>query len=200
MSGDFSLSAHDLTYFGDPVVDGEELVFDGTDDYVQAADHANWQFSGDFTIELFGVKFDGVAGTPVLISHYNATTNNRGWLFQFRGDLSPKRFSFALSTAGTSGTTSNVEANYTPVAGTAYDLCVERSGSTVRIYVDGAMVNSGTLSGTSFNSTAGLIVGAAGNLANFHDGRMKGWRITKGTARYATDSSYSVPTLPLATS
>jgi hypothetical protein len=73
---------------------------------------------------------------------------------------------------------------------------VDRSGSTLRLYADGASLGSGTASGAFFDSTAGVRIGAlftTGN-TNFFKGWIDELRVTKGLAVYASDTGYTVPT------
>lgn len=204
MAGDLSNSAHTLTWNGSVQTSGEEIILDGSSAYLSSPDHANWQLDGDFTIEIFGAKFADDTVVQDFCSHYEqpGESNQRGWLFSFAGQESPKRLRFTLSTDGTSGTTTFIDANWSPTLNQAYDVCVERSGTTLRFYVDGTFLSSDTLSGTSFDSLADFRIGARGGASPsaFWNGRLKALRVTKGTARYATDTSYTVPTLPLPTS
>jgi hypothetical protein len=93
-----------------------------------------------------------------------------------------------------------VQFAWVPTLGVEYDLAVDRSGTTVRLYIDGAMVASGTLSGALFNSSADLVVGAAVGGTEVFTGSATAVRYTNGTARWQTDTTYSVPSLPLPTS
>lgn len=157
-------------------------------------DSADWHFAGDFTIELFGVEFADT-NTAVLLNDYNATASERSWRLQYASGA----LAFIGSTNG-SGTTV-ISYTWTPTLNTPYDIAVERSGSAVRIYVDGTMVASGTIAGALFDAAQPLVIGAgdaAGSLP--FTGLARALRITNGTARYATDTSYTVPTLPLPTS
>jgi hypothetical protein len=119
-----------------------------------------------------------------------------------RGDLSPKKLEVAMAPAG-GIIAMDLLADFTPVVGTEYDVAWDRSGSTVRAYVDGAWIGSGTLAGSLHNTSATLKIGAinfTSSPTNFHYGSMKAWRFTNGVARYATDTTYTVPSLPLPTS
>lgn len=200
MSGDLSNSAHVTTWLNSPTTQGEEILFaSASSNALTIPDHANWTFTGDFTVELFGVKFADNTALRGLIAHYNATGNQRSWNFIYDGAAATDVLQVTLS--GNGSTTTVITANFTPTVNQAYNLCFERSGSTVRIYVDGTMIGSGTFAGSVFESTADMRVGASASAsASLHNGRMKAVRITKGVARYATNGSYTVPTLPLPTS
>lgn len=203
---DQSNAGRTLTTAGNAQIQSNRLELDGATDYVTAPDSADWQLSGDFTIEIFGLQTDNAAALQCLVSHYDAftpATNNRGWAIMYRGNASPATLDWLTSTSGSSATSNTVSQTLT--AGVDYDLCVERSGTTVRFYVNGSMIGSLTQSASTFNSSSPLAIGTdnsrastTSNLSEL-DGRMKAIRITKGAARYATDISYTVPNLPLPT-
>ena len=166
--------------------------------YIYFPDSADFTPAGDLTIELFGVKFPTLAAA-VLINHYNAyspLSNQRSWLLQYAG----AQLQFACSADG-SGLTF-IGYAWTPTLNQPYDLAVDRSGGTVRIYVDGTRVTSGVKNGSLFNSSDGLVIGAGRHgdgFANPFGGSALAVRLTNGVARYATDGSYLVPSLPLPT-
>lgn len=162
---------------------------------MQLADTADLTPAGDFTIELFDVIFTATAGTIVLLSHWNATGNQRSWILQYTGT----QLQFAGSTAGTSGSSTTISYTWAPTVGVAYDITIDRSGSTVRIYVDGTKQANGTISGALFNSNDKLYIGSGSASITPFTGTCKAIRITNGVARYATNTSYTVPTLPLPT-
>lgn len=165
--------------------------------FLNYGDAADLHPAGDFTLELFNVIFNSVPAQGVFWSHYVAVGNQRSMLI----DYVSTALRITMSNDGTSGTTTTVSNTWTPTLATPYDLCFERSGSTVRIYRDGTMVQSGTKAGALHNSTNPLIIGAidaAG--ASQHPGTFDAIRYTPGVARYNTAGSYTVPTLPLPTS
>lgn len=81
--------------------------------------------------------------------------------------------------------------------GVWYHVAADKDATgKIRLYVDGVMLGSATPANSAiFNSTAGLGIGAQGANGNVD---MAGWldevRITKGVARYASDSGFTVPT------
>jgi len=200
MSGDYSASNRVLSWIASTVTtQGEEIILPGsTTNNITAPDSNDWAFSGDFCIELFGMQITNNTLRHGLISHYNASGDQRSWGFDYRGDQSPKRFSAQFSTNGTA-VAGTVEGNIDLTNNTSYDVCIERAGTTVRIYVNGTMVGSGTISGALFNSNQLLDIGMGiAQTATPWIGRFKAIRITR-TSRYASDSGYVVPSLPLPT-
>lgn len=160
-------------------------------------DSADWNFTGNVTIEVFGVNFTDTTGAQIFINHYNAVApfaNNRSWLLQTDGT---GNLLGAVNTAGTSGGNVLISGAWSPSTGTDYNLCLERSGSTWRTYVDGAVIASNTLSGTLFDSSDVLTIGAGrsgSSMTAFLKGTFKAARITT-LARYS--GAYTPPSLPL---
>jgi hypothetical protein len=69
------------------------------------------------------------------------------------------------------------------------------SGGTMRIYADGVMLASITQSGLSLRNGDGLLeIGYATGVGYYLDGWIDEVRITKGVARYASNSGFTVPT------
>lgn len=153
--------------------------------------------TGDFVIECFGVTFEATASRDCLIGvGDNFGGTGRTWRIAF--DAS-NQLIFRMYDS------SNVEYTVTCTTtfatdGTAYDIAVERVGTTVTFYVDGVAAGSGTISAnTRADSTLALGVNGAGETATRtdeeHEGYMTAARITVGTNRY--NGAYTPPTLPL---
>lgn len=172
-------------------------AFNGSSQFASWADSADWDFSnGQFTIEGW-FRFDaaGIETTQNLINQWTASSNNRGWLLQYRGGAATNDLVFAYSTNGT-GSTIIATSAWTPTSGQWYHIAVDRDGSNkIRIYIDGVMLGSATAAVTFFNSNAGLRIGSVstGGGSEFVDGNMDEIRITKGVARYANDSGFTPP-------
>lgn len=203
MSGDYSASNRIVTWRNTIRTQGEEIVFPGANgEVLTVPDSDDWAFAGEFCIELFGVKFDNNTAVHGLISSYNASGDQRSWALDFDGTVSPKQLRGRLSTDGTAtgGAFTSLVGTFNPTVGVAYDLCMERDASNVlRLYVDGIMIASTTFAGALFNSNQLLDIGQGSvQTASALAGRLKAVRITRA-ARYASDSGYAVPTLPLPT-
>lgn len=171
------------------------LLLDGTDDIITVPDSADWDFTGQFTIECwFRAPAVGV-GSRTLIAKRNAASTNISWDFGWVGGATSQVF-FQLSTDGTTTVHSISAAAAGLIAqDTWYHLAVDRDGSDkLRLYLTGAMVASKTgASGTPFNSTFPLSIGGRNNTGQPHNGWIDEVRITSGVARYATDTSFTVP-------
>jgi hypothetical protein len=207
-TSDISPVARTLTFGSSVSFAGNEIVLPGSTNssgsgVITAPDAADLTFAGDFTIEIFGAKIATPTAQNELVSQWRTATASRSWQVAYQGNLTPDTIGIYLSSDGT--TNQFNEGTFTPVANAAHDLCFERSGNTVRVYVDGSMLASETYSSTLKNSPARLIIGGIEASTGVVDpagggwnGRFKELRITKA-ARYANDSGYTVPSLPLPT-
>ncbi|MDX8513532.1 hypothetical protein [Mesorhizobium captivum] len=196
---DQSAAPHALTAQGNAQIQSNKLELDGTTDWVQAADSADWQLTGDFCLEFFGIEFDSVAAIMCPASHYDAfspAANQRGWATYLRGNVSPKKLELSIGTG--SGVAEQNQVTWAPSAVTAYAIRFDRAGSTLRTLVDGVFLGSVTSTANSFNSTSPLAIGTdnprATTVSNMNelDGRMSGVRFT-AASRQNGDNNYTVP-------
>jgi hypothetical protein len=167
------------------------LLLDGTGDKIAFADHADWELTGEFTIEAF-IRINSLA--PVIssvLSHGTASTAYGWWLsYTNAGTL---RFRFDDNADGTA-LHDITQSGGAMTTGTWYHVAVDRDASNkLRLYVDGVMRASKTAAtGSSHASTGTLDIGMVGSSLP-----MNGWvdeiRITKGAARYASDGGFTVP-------
>lgn len=164
------------------------LLLDGTGDYVRYPDSPDWAFgSGPFTIEAF-VRFNAKTGFRTILCQ-GETVVFESWLFDYAGgtDLRMRLTEGAVN--------SFVQAAWSPTLNTWYHVCAERSGNTVRLYADGVMLTSASYTGTLNDTTKELTIGSLSlnSPGNYFDGWIDEVRITKGVARYASDSGFTVP-------
>lgn len=169
------------------------LLMDGTGDYITFPDSDDFDLGSDnFTLEAF-VRFNSVSGFQTIICKHKETTL-RSWSFDWTGS-SNNLLRLLTSTNGSA--TTAFQFAWVPVINTWYHVCAERSGTDVRLYVDGAMIgkSAGGLSGSLFNNTEVIRIGAIGGSpdANFFNGWIDGMRITRGLALYASDSGFTPP-------
>jgi hypothetical protein len=156
--------------------------------------------SGNFTIEIFGLWLRSI--DDGLLSLYGNTDGSRCWRVGMASGGKPL---FQYSTDGNSGTVVTLSAtNGANINNQRGDFCVERSGNTLRMYRNGDMLyKNESFTATIFNPTDSvpLAVGHVRNAAlsgsNVNPNGIRAFRLTKGVARYASDSGYTVPSLPL---
>ena len=158
---------------------------DGFGDYITYPDSADWDLgTGQFTLEGW-FRFGSLAYYTSLISQFYP--GGWVWLFQdgklrFYGDGPDV-----------------VEYTWAPTNNQWYFLAVDRDASNVcRLYVDGAMVAKTTAFTQSLSGASKLL-----SIGSLRDSGLNGYdlkghvddiRITKGVARYASDSGHAVPT------
>jgi hypothetical protein len=161
-------------------------LFDGSGDVVTAADSADWDFgSGDFTIEMF-VRHS-VNASQGYVEQYTGG-GNRSW--SFIRESNQLRFFCWIG----GGRNDLFSANNTITVGQWYHYLAERASGTGRSFIDGTMVAKVSMPGTIDGATAGLSIGRGIGGAYSLAGWMDELRITKGVARCASDSGFTVPT------
>ncbi len=168
---------------------GGSGYFDGSGDYLTAANNAAFVCSGDFTLEMW-VYTD--------LSQNNYVAN------QFRGDGTVGDWAILILTTGLvrvylEGTAAAPRINTATGAVTAnawHHLALVRQGSTVTLYVNG--VSSGTATKTSnfgvSDRTYEIGVESSSG-AYYYKGYLANYRLVNGTAVYT--AAFTPPTAPL---
>jgi hypothetical protein len=203
---DESPSAHGTaTVSGNAQIDTAQFKFgsssllsDGSGDGLTFANSSDWNLSSanssQFTIELFArittttptnralVWCGGSVGTLSFAFWVETTGNGQ---LAFWGSTSGSSFNWTVATTGLTWAT-----------GTWYHLAVDKDSSgKVRLYRDGVMLASATpASSILANSTQPLRVGMDGGSGRSWPGWIDEVRVTKGIARYASDTGFTVPT------
>ena len=172
------------------------LYFDGSDDWAYCLPHADWNFgTGNFTIDLWARWTALQHSLLVTCGGYGAISANYiGWsLIYLHG--SPGNLDFINFD---SPTTTNIGfiGSWTPTVNTWYHIAVTRSGNDFKIYVDGAIIGSGTDTDTCSYDTRYLEIGKTYDSGYFFPGYMDEIRISKGVARWNADFSGALPTAP----
>ena len=156
--------------------------FDGTGDYLTAPSNSAFAFgTGDFTVECWAY-FTSVANFPTLTDSRATTSSTAG-------------FNLGLSTAKVQlYTTSQVLIGSTTlVANTWYHIAVTRSGTTLKIWLNG--VQDATVSNSTNWSDTTLLIGSTPTPTNYMTGYITDTRLVKGTAVYS--ATFTPPTTPL---
>jgi hypothetical protein len=164
------------------------LAFDGTGDYLLAPVDANQNFNfgtGDFTVEMWFYANSLSATDYAALCGCNNSVSTSEW-----GAYVRSNGVFFYGSAGTltgSGTVSTSVWNH---------YAVTRSGSTLRVFLNGVQQASATVSGSYINSSVGFRVGDDPTGANpAFNGYIDDLRITKGVARYV--ANFTPPTSQL---
>ena len=159
------------------------IAFDGTGDGLTVPSSADFEFAGDFTVELwlrravipnaFTVLFAGSTGSTQMF----LTTLSNGTGLRW----------------GLTGVAEYASANFTWSANQWYHVAVVRSSSNVKFYIDGSNISgAGATNSTSFSGNLNFANSVPGAVAL--NGFMDEIRITKGIARYA--ANFTPPTAP----
>ena len=158
------------------------MYFDGTGDYIAATDSPSWDFgTGDFTLEGW-IYPTTTSSTRVLWSAFSDSGDN-GWSFEL---TSSDKLTFYAETAYRVTSTGSISAN------TWTHVAVSRSGSSLKLFINGTTDGTATNSTDISGSTARLTVGATPSGTVTFTGYIDELRITKGYARYT--ANFSVPT------
>jgi hypothetical protein len=160
--------------------------FNGTSNYLSIANNVGFNFgSGDLTLECWMKPTSISDGLAHMVFYYGP--NQSVWVYQ-----ADQTVIFAWGTTGADSLyiqTGNVLVNTSH----SHVACV-RSGTSMKIYVNGIEGAAGTLIGPVYTTAGTLQIGTS-NGVNFYKGSLDDIRITKGVARYQTN--FTPPTVEL---
>ena len=177
----------DVQIFGDAVLSADQAKFgtrslklDGDGDYIETGKAAEFDLSGDFTIEGW-IYPTTLSGNNVIAS------------------LTADGVNFGIATSGSDsfltayrGATALTQSSGTQVATGAWQfVSFSRASDNLVISLDGVSVAQGTFATSGLSGNA-LRVGRGPLDSTGFAGFIDEFRVTKGNARY-TSSSYSVP-------
>jgi hypothetical protein len=186
-------SAHTWTARGNAQLDTADkkfgtasLLLDGTGDYIDTPDSADWTLgAGDWTFDCWFNRNGGYGADRILIGQ---STSGFSYPF-YLGFDSANKLTIVLNPGGSSRVGATAIA-----AGGWHHAAVVRTGNVVRLFLDGAQEGADlAYSDTVADSSAKLAVGRLGE-ADY--GYFFGWidevRISKGIARWTT--TFTPPT------
>jgi hypothetical protein len=170
---------------------GASIAFDGNGDRVAVANNAALNFgTGDFTVECWARSVLPLTSYNIQYAHICGKGNGVGNGTYSLAFYQSKILFFSngfVTKIGTSTLTDN----------TWYHFAASRSGSTLKLFVDGVEEYSGTDT-TNYTSSASFNAGdrQASDPNNQYplNGYIDDLRITKGVARYT--SNFTPPTAP----
>jgi len=170
-----------------------------TKNRIESPASADWQFTGDFTIEgmVNFESFIAVANRQALASWTGGDgTSAVDTSYMLELPATGKTIGWRSSTSG--GGLSGIVTNpWTPVTAQWYHVAISCIAGVGYQFVDGVrQPNSGSVPLPLFNSSELLRIGRTGtfDLSDF-TGYMSNVRITKGVARYS--ANFTPPALPL---
>jgi hypothetical protein len=162
---------------------GWSIYSDGTGDGVTAAANSAFAFgTGDFTVEFWAFIPTWTSDAQLIGCH--VTTVGYDWLIQ---QFSTGQFRWLDSSL-------ILQSGSVPTTNQWNHYAVTRSGTTLRIFLNGTQVASGT-SNANIGTTRGLGILCDANGATSQVGYASNVRIVKGTALYT--SNFTPSTTPL---
>ena len=170
---------------------GGSGYFDGSGDRISAANNSSLDLgTGDFTIECWAYSLTALGSYGAQYTHFMGKgSGNLTGTYALAFYLS--KIHFAAPVGSTSGTT-------TLTANQWYHLAVTRSGTTLRLFVNGAVEATATVT-TDLTSASSFNIGDRQlddpNLQYPFNGYISNARVVKGTAVYT--AAFTPPTAPL---
>lgn len=161
----------------------------GSGNYLTSASGSQWDFgTGAFCIELW-VRSTSTTSFQTVASSNTWSSGDGDWaLYTRHGGFQKVTFTYKqdINFVTIDSSTINVH------DGSWHHVAVTRSGSTIRIFVDGAQLGSATYSGQIGRSDKTLTLGAHPGDSRSFTGNLDDIRITKGVARYT--AAFTAPT------
>ena len=174
-------------------VNGGSMYFDGTGDYLSIADNVALQFgAGDFTIESY-INLNSLPAAPYFAFEIVGCWGSGGsypYLFSVYNNSGTTQLRFLALTGATS-----IYANANIVINTWNHVAVTRSGTSLKMFLNGIEVTSGATFSSTLPSGPPTIIGSNQGTVNFFDGYQSSTRLVKGTAVYT--ANFTPPTAPL---
>ena len=167
--------------------------FDGTGDYLNVSNNTAFTFTSDFTIEcwVYGVSYQqSNAAYPTIFSTSAYDSAGIGLKIQSSGGVGATGVACVWNNGSQilTGTTVISNNNW-------YHLAISRSGTSMKLFVNGVAENTITNS-TTFTVLAGYpLIGGDTTIAGFLNGSISNLRIVKGTAVYT--ANFTPSTTPL---
>jgi hypothetical protein len=204
---DASTTNHTITVAGDTTAStfsphrhgGYSAYFDGTGDYISAANNADFNVgSSDFTLECWAY-IESVNGNAGMLGTYTTTGNQRSYLiYQTDPSSGTNNFGVAMSSDGTWQSGSGFDSG---VAVSNYlnqwvHLALTKSGTNATLYLNGNSIGTTSSAPSTLHaSTEAFFVGKM-NGNNIHTtGYISDVRLVNGSVVYT--SNFTPPTAPL---
>lgn len=168
----FNTTPHTIT------ANTNSVYFDGTGDYLSVASNTEFNLgTGDFTIECW----------LYVISYPNdffivSSTGSGGLFVGFRNSANPKGWGYGRNTIAW-----DYVSGVLPVENTWQHFAITRSGTSIKMFINGNQIGTTQTSSTSFDlSTTSMTIGSQG-ATYYYNGYMSNFRVLKGTALYTAN-------------
>lgn len=193
---DSSASAHEDTANGDAQLDTAQKkfgtasgLFDGTGDFVDFADHSDFEMGGgDFTIDFWFRPTNTSAGLRHLVGKYTFGVYSPWFIYQEGTSVklyaSSNGSGFDVAVARTIATGISAD--------TWYHIAYVRNGTTYTTYKDGVQSDTFENASTLYDSAMPVRIGASSSTQQGYLGHIDELRISKGIARWT--SNFTPPT------
>jgi hypothetical protein len=165
---------------------GGSGYFDGTSDSLTYTGGSSLNFgTGDFTIELWAYLTNTGTYSPFL------RPDDSGLFPEFGYNFSTGQLQFDARSGGIVAVTTTMPTNQWA------HIAVSRSGTSLRLFINGTQVGSTTTNSTNFGSTTGTIRIGGSSFSGSHNvnGYISNFRVLNGTAAYTT--TFTPSTAPL---
>lgn len=169
------------------------LLLDGTGDYLVGPSSADWQTgTNNFTVEGW-VYITSNGDRPIAsCAQASSGTAGGGWNFYatHTNGSAKMRFFDVVSSTGINGAT-------VVTTNAWHHVAVTRSGNTFRLFLDGVLDGSGTIT-SAYNNLTTMLIGAARGPSptQMFQGSIDDFRFTKGVARYTANFTPSTSAFP----
>lgn len=179
-----------------PTGETSSIVLDGSGDYLTVPLNSSTITvgSGDFTLQLY-YRRNSAGNSDHGIYSTRPGSNLNGWSFGSRQG----RLFLLVSTTGTSWQLDTFTSGQGPTLNPNqwYHIALTRQGSTWRVFVDGVLAYTSTMSGTVTETGSTAYIGADGDLSGWPqmNGNISNFQFIRGTALYT--SGFTPPPLPL---
>lgn len=183
---DSSISANVLTANGNAVISitqkkygAGSAYFDGSGDFLSLPASSDFAFgAANFTVEGW-VYTATTSGLGAIIGLANGSAANSNYAFQLLRNGSQWQFNVF------SGSTAYGSAVGALSINTWYHIAMVRSGNSLYAFVDGALIQTTSITGVTLNAPSGAVA-HIGQVQGYHpwNGYIDSLRVTKGVARY----------------
>jgi hypothetical protein len=163
---------------------GGSAYFDGSGDYLSAPDSTAYDFgTGDFTVEAW-IYPTTASGVRILVGQYSGSD---GFSLELTNTNTLTVWLEGSTIATSSGTV---------IANAWNHVAVSRSGSSLRLFINGAVDGTATNSTNISGSSSALYISSSASTpgAGVFTGYMSGVRVVKGTAVYT--GAFALPSAP----